>query len=91
MFRVKRGGHGSWCAVPEYNVLDPLFTAMTFEEVRAETGRSVRTVQRWIQAGKLPVHYSPDGTAIFVRRDVLRVEAQMSRRPGRPGARPPIL
>lgn len=83
--------HARRFAVPEYNLLDPLFTAMTIEEVIAETGRSERTVQRWVQQRKLTVYYSSDGTAIFVRRDVLRVEAQMSRRPGRPGARPPKL
>lgn len=75
----------------KYSLTDPLFVAMTFEEVVGETGRSVRTVQRWVKERKLTGYQSSDGTLIFVRRDVLRVEAETSVRRGRPGARPPTL
>lgn len=67
---------------------DALFVAMTLSEVLEETGRSKRTVLRWISDGRLP-SYTLDGERIFVRRDVLRVEAATARRnvQGRPGAR----
>jgi hypothetical protein len=65
---------------------DPLFTAMNFQEVLDETGRSPSTVRRWIRDGRLP-RYRLDGEDIFVRRDVLRVEAATATRPGRRGPR----
>lgn len=67
---------------------DALFVAMTFDEVLEETGRSKRTVMRWISDGRLK-SYTLDGERIFVRRDVLKVEAATARRnvPSRPGAR----
>lgn len=77
--------------MPEYSLTDPLFIAMTFDEVVEETGRSVRTVQRWVSTGRLVGYSASDGTLIFVKRDVLTVEAQTSVRRGRPGARPPTL
>lgn len=77
--------------MPEYSLTDPLFVAMTFDEVVAETGRSQRTIQRWVHSGRLVGYTATDGTLIFVKRDVLTVEAQTSTRRGRPGARPPRL
>lgn len=65
---------------------DALFVAMTLEEVLEETGRSRRTVMRWISDGRLR-SYRMDGERIFIRRDVLKVEASTARRRGRPGAR----
>lgn len=63
-----------------------MFVAMTLEEVLEETGRSKRTVMRWISDGRLKA-YRMDGERVFVRRDVLAVEAATARRKGRPGAR----
>jgi predicted site-specific integrase-resolvase len=77
--------------VPSYDFRDPLFVAMTFEEVVEETGRSERTIQRWVQQRRLTAYRASDGQMIFVRRDVLTVEAETSQRPGRPGPRPPTL
>lgn len=65
---------------------DPLFTAMSFEEVLEETGRSEVTVRRWIREGRLP-KYRLDGEDIYVRRDVLRAEAEATAGRGRRGAR----
>lgn len=66
--------------------MDALFVAMTLEEVIAETGRSKRTVMRWISQGRLKA-YRLDGERVFIRRDVLAVEAATAHRKGRPGAR----
>ena len=66
--------------------MDALFVAMTLDEVIEETGRSKRTVMRWINQGRLKA-YKMDGERVFVRRDVLEVEAATARRKGRPGAR----
>jgi len=67
---------------------DALFVAMTLNEVLEETGRSKRTVLRWVSDGRLKT-YNLDGQRIFIRRDVLKVEAETARRnvQGRPGAR----
>lgn len=83
----------SWCAVPEYSLTDPLFKALTMDQVLEETGRSARTVQRWVKDEKLPYYTSSNGERIFVLRDVLTLEAKMAQAAtrGRPGARPPTL
>jgi excisionase family DNA binding protein len=65
---------------------DPLFVALSFEDVLEETGRSPGTIRRWVRDGKLRA-YVLDGRKVFVRRDVLQVEAEMAKRYGRPGAR----
>jgi excisionase family DNA binding protein len=66
---------------------DALFVAMSLKEVLEETGRSKRTVLRWVSEGRLK-KYRLEGEEIFIRRDVLKVEAQTARRnvPERPGA-----
>lgn len=68
---------------------DPLFIALTFEQVVEETGRSAGTVRRWVRDGKLRA-YVLDGQKVFIRRDVLALEAWMAKRRGRPGARPKL-
>lgn len=65
---------------------DPLFVALSLEQVMEETGRSARTIQRWVKDGKLRA-YVLDGQRVFIRRDVLALEAWMAKRRGRPGAR----
>lgn len=69
---------------------DPLFIAMTLQEVIEETGRARSTVLRWIREGRLP-KYTIDGEEMFVRRDVLKVDAETARRKYAPrGAKPKL-
>lgn len=65
---------------------DPLFVALTFEQVVEETGRGASTIRRWVRDGKLRA-YVLDGQKVFIRRDVLAAEVWTSKRRGRPGAR----
>lgn len=54
---------------------DPLFVAMTLDEVIEETGRSRSTVLRWIRQGRLP-KYTIEGQTMFIRRDVLKLDVE---------------
>jgi excisionase family DNA binding protein len=43
----------------------------------------VRTVDRWVTAGKVGCHRTPSGRVLFRKRDVLTVVAQPRRSPRR--------
>lgn len=84
-----------------YDRDDPLFTPLTIAEVMARTGRSRKTIDRWIKTEQLRVVKLDDPPATYaVERDVLELEQRMraatqaskdaiAARGGRPGARPP--
>ena len=86
-----------------YDADDPLFKPLTIAEVMARTGRSRKTVDRWIKSEQLRVVRLDDPPAVYaIERDVLELERQMraktraskdaiAERGGRPGARPPSL
>lgn len=60
---------------------DPLFRPLTLAETAAYTGRSRKTIDRWIAAGMLrtvKLGYPPQTTVI--ESEALEVEAEMQRR-----------
>jgi excisionase family DNA binding protein len=52
----------------------------------------VRTVDRWLTAGKISCHQTPSGRVLFRRRDVLKAidPSQNSSNPKPPGILPPL-
>jgi predicted DNA-binding transcriptional regulator AlpA len=56
---------------------DPLFKPLTLAEVIEITGRSRRTIERWIAAGRLPRYIDPvSGRAVFNEFEVVNVESE---------------
>lgn len=77
---------------------DPLFRALTIAEVMARTGRTRRTVDRWLKDGRIEPVVLGDGQRVLVERDVVELERDMRKaaeanrqrvrdRAGRPGPR----
>lgn len=68
---------------------DELTELLTLDQAADVAGVSVRTLNRWIAAGRLRTYRLP-GTQRYVREDELldvEHERRRSRRLGRPGAR----
>lgn len=82
---------------------DPLFTPLTIAEVMERTGRSKKTIDRWIKDGRLAtVKLDNPPETVAIERDVVELEQRMranlkasrdaiTARGGRPGARPPRI
>lgn len=82
---------------------DPLFQPLTLKQVMEITGRSRRTIQKWVQGEKLTkyeVEHRRKVVPVFDEGEVLDVEKEMRdaaeenrdrirRRGGRPGPRDP--
>lgn len=67
---------------------DPLFRPLTIAEVVKRTGRSRRTIDRWIKDGRLRViQLSEPPERVVIARDAIKVE-RATRRAARRG-RPP--
>jgi len=54
---------------------------LTKQEVAQMCRVDVRTVDRWLMAGKVGCHRTPSGRVLFRKRDVLTVVAQGQRSP----------
>jgi hypothetical protein len=63
---------------PEYSDHEKLLTK---GEVAQLCRVAVRTVDRWLMAGKVGCHRTPSGRVLFRKRDVLTVVAQGQRSP----------
>lgn len=84
-----------------FDPADPLCQLLTIAEVMERTGRTRRTVDRWIKNGQLAIVKLDDPpTTVAAIGDVLEVEQRMraaataskdaiAARGGRPGPRPP--
>ena len=70
---------------------DPLFRPLTIAEAQAATGRSRRTIARWIAEGRLTAYEEAHPRrVILVERDVIEAEKATRRaaRRGRPRREP---
>lgn len=70
---------------------DPLFRPITIEAAMARTGRSRRTIDRWISSGNLRVvRLAYPDEVVLVEREVLEMEraARAARKRGRPPKQP---
>jgi predicted DNA-binding transcriptional regulator AlpA len=56
---------------------DPLFRPITMAEAMARTGRSRRTIDRWVKDGHLRRVQLEDRTPIFVEREVVEYDKRM--------------
>jgi excisionase family DNA binding protein len=65
---------------PEYSDHEKLLTK---GEVAQLCRVAVRTVDRWLMAGKVGCHRTPSGRVLFRKRDVLTVVAQERTSPRR--------
>lgn len=84
-----------------YDPEDPMCAPLTIAEVMQRTGRSRKTVDRWIKSEMLRVvHLDDPPCTVAATGDVLELEQRMraavkasqeaiAARGGRPGARPP--
>lgn len=75
---------------PRYDPNDPLFRPLSIKEAMRLTGRSERTIERWIHDGRLrTVRLKDPPETVVVERDVLEVERATRRaaQQGRPGPR----
>lgn len=83
-----------------YDPADPMCKLLTITEVMQRTGRSRKTISRWIKDGRLATVKLDDPPCVVAATgDVLELEQQMrattkatreaiAARRGRPGARP---
>ena len=72
---------------PRIDPTDPMFQPITLEQVLAITERSQRTINRWIQTGRLTAYEEKHRREIvFNEDDVVELEHEtaQARRQGRP-------
>jgi excisionase family DNA binding protein len=62
---------------PEQARADALCRPMSVAEVMARTGRTKRTIDRWIAAGRIQPVDLGDGRRVLIERDVVELERDM--------------
>lgn len=62
---------------PQFDPTDPLFKPLTLAQVLEATGRSRRTIERWVKGGRLTAYEDAHARKVFIEKQVVEAEAAM--------------